>query len=94
MSLSTLQLKGPRNALTLKKKVDVIKAARNNPDFGVRKLADLFECGRTRVSTILKEKTLYSNCTKLTRQVQVSLRGKGVDHANFQILMKRFTSGI
>lgn len=56
MSLSTLRSKGPRNALTLKKKVDVIKAARNNPNYGVRKLADLFECGRTQISTILKEK--------------------------------------
>ena len=43
MSLSTLKSKGPRNALTLKK-VEVIKAARNNPQFGVRKPADLFDC--------------------------------------------------
>ena len=56
MSLSTLRSKGPRNALTLKKKVEVIKAARNNPEFGVRKLAELFECGRTQISSILKEK--------------------------------------
>lgn len=53
MSLSTLK---PRNALNLKRKVEVIKAARNNPQFGVRKLAELFDCGRTQISTILKEK--------------------------------------
>lgn len=55
MSLSTLKAHG-RNALSLKKKVEVIKAAKNNPQFSVRRLADLFGCGKTQISTILKEK--------------------------------------
>ena len=55
MSLSTLKSKGPRNALTLKKKVEMIKAARNSPQFGVRKVADLFDCGQTQISSILKQ---------------------------------------
>ena len=49
--LSTLKT---RNVLTLKKKVEIIKTAKKKPEFGVRKLADLFECGRTQTSSILK----------------------------------------
>ena len=52
MSLSTLKTQG-RNALSLKKKVEVIKAAKHNPQFGVRRLAELFGCGRTQISSIL-----------------------------------------
>ena len=56
MSLSTLKTRQGRNALSLKKKVEVIKAAKNNPQFSVRRLADLFECGKTQISSLLKNK--------------------------------------
>ena len=51
--LSTLKA---QNILTLKKKVEVhvIKATKKNPKFGVRKLADLFKCGRTQIFSFLK----------------------------------------
>ena len=55
MSLSTLKPQG-KNTLTLKKKVEVIKAAESNPKLGVRKLAELYDCGKTQISCILKEK--------------------------------------
>ena len=54
--LSTLKTRQGRNTLSLKKKVEVIKAAKNNPQFGVRRLADLFECGKTQISSVLKNK--------------------------------------
>ena len=56
MSLSTLKTWQARNALSLKKKVEVIKAAKSNPQFNVRMLADMFECGRSQISSLLKNK--------------------------------------
>ena len=48
--------KAPRNNLSLKQKYEVIDAARKNPAIGIRALAEKFSCGRTQVSTILKNK--------------------------------------
>ena len=56
MSLSTLKMWQARNALSLKKKVEVIKAAKSNPQFTVRRLADMFERGRLQISSLLKNK--------------------------------------
>ena len=55
MSLSTLKPQR-RNALTVKKKMELIKTAESNPKLGVRKLAELYECGKTQISSIMKEK--------------------------------------
>ena len=41
-------------ALLLKMKYQVIKMSDTEPKIGVRKLAELFQCGKTQVSTILK----------------------------------------
>ena len=54
MSLSILKGKS-KNTLTLKKKVEVIKAAAES-HVGVRRLAEQFNCGRTQISSILKSK--------------------------------------
>ena len=54
MSLSTLKGKS-KNTLTLKKKVEVIKVAAESR-VGVRRLAEQFNCGRTQISLILKNK--------------------------------------
>ena len=56
MSLSTLKGKS-KNTLTLKKKVEVIRAAEES-GVGVRKLAEKFNCGRMQISSILKNKVL------------------------------------
>ena len=45
-----------RTYLTLKQKVKVIKYAEKNPSVKLRSLAQMFDCGRTQVSTILKDK--------------------------------------
>ena len=55
ISLSTLKPQG-RNPLTLKKQVEVIKAAESDPKLSVRKLAESYDCGKTQISSILKEK--------------------------------------
>jgi len=54
MSLSTL--KPGKIHLLSRKKVEVIKAAESNPKLGVKKLAELYDCGKTQISCILKEK--------------------------------------
>ena len=53
---SSTKSKAPRNTLSLKQKYEVIDAARKNPAIGIRALAEKFSCGRTQVSTILKNK--------------------------------------
>ena len=49
-------LKGKQNDLPLKSKYEVIKAAQSDPKIGVRKLAEIFQCGKTQISTIVKNK--------------------------------------
>ena len=42
------------NTLCLADKVKVIEYAKQNPSAGIRKIAEMFECGRTQIQTILK----------------------------------------
>ncbi len=56
--------------LTLEKKVEVIKKSESDPSLSVRALGEIFGCGKTQISTILKSKesiiTLYeSNASSL-----------------------------
>ena len=44
-----------RNCLTLKKKVEVIKYAKQNPRVNIRDLGDTFQCGKTQIAMILKK---------------------------------------
>lgn len=46
----------PRNYLTLKKKVEVIKVAEKNRGMSTRELGDQFDCGKTQIAKILKNK--------------------------------------
>ncbi len=45
--------KKARNALSLKKKYDLIEMRKKNPHITSRILADKFNCGKTQVNTIL-----------------------------------------
>lgn len=47
---------GKRNDLSLKVKYEVIKTFEREPKLGVRKLSEIFQCGKTQISTILKNK--------------------------------------
>ena len=42
-----------RKELTLKQKVEVIQYVKANPGVGARKVADVFECGKTQIQSIL-----------------------------------------
>ena len=48
--------KPKRNYLTLQKKVDVIKVAEENRRLGLRELGERFQCGKTQIAHILKNK--------------------------------------
>ena len=54
-----------RNYLTLNKKVELIKYAQKNPGVSVRTLGEMFDCGKTQVGKILKNKesllTMYES---------------------------------
>jgi len=44
------------NDLSLKLKYEVIKTVEREHKIGIRKLAELFSCGKTQISIILKDK--------------------------------------
>lgn len=48
--------KKKRNYLSLEKKVEVIKYVRKNPGISSRSLSEIFQCGKTQIAHILKEK--------------------------------------
>ena len=57
--------------LTLKKKVEVIQTAEENRGMGVRELGEKFNCSKTQIAKILKNKesllSLYSSNISCTR---------------------------
>ena len=48
--------KPKRNYLNLKKKVEVIKTAEKNQGMSIRELAEQFDCGRTQITKMFKDK--------------------------------------
>ena len=48
--------KAQRIDMTIDQKVEVIKIQEKDPKIGVRKLAELFQCGKTQIATTLKNK--------------------------------------
>ena len=57
MSLSKHQLAGKlsKKTLSLDEKVKFLDFAKGNPNFGCRKLAEIFKIGKTAAANILKE---------------------------------------
>ena len=50
-----------RNELSLKSMVEVIEYAKKNPSQSNRKIAEVFNCGRTQIQGILKKRdTIFS----------------------------------
>ena len=47
-----------RNDLSLKMKYEVILTSERESKIGVRKLAELFQCGKSQISSILKDKAM------------------------------------
>ena len=58
-----------RNYLTLKQKVEVITTVQNNPGINTRTLENMFNCGKTQIGKILKQKelALYESNASKTR---------------------------
>ena len=53
MAISTAK---STTCLTLAKKVELIRTAEKSPGISVRTLANLFQCGKTQVASVLKNK--------------------------------------
>ena len=64
-----------RNDLSLEQKYQVIKASKITPKLGIRKIAEQFKCGKTHISSILKNESriveMYeANASGNTRQIK------------------------
>ena len=71
-----------RKHLTLKKKMEVIEEARKNPILSIRELCQRFDCGKTQIASILKDKdkwiSLYE-ANASANSCQTSLRARKSD---------------
>ena len=56
---------GKRNDLTLALKYEVLKTAEREKKLGVRKLSEMFGCGKTQISVILKNREGSKSFMKL-----------------------------
>ena len=76
---------GKRKDLSVKVKYEVIKTAEQEPKLGVRKLSELFQCGKTQISTIVKNKEaiteLYES-NACDRLCQARKRNRVSDYAD------------
>ena len=66
-----------RNELPLQNKVELIKKVDVNPSFGIGKLAELFECGRTQVSVLLQSSTKLLDLYESMPRANLSERERG-----------------
>lgn len=48
--------KAPRRAISLKEKYDIIETSKKNPGMAARALAAKFDCGRSQINSVLKNK--------------------------------------
>ena len=70
MSLSKHQLAGKlsKKTLSLDEKVKFLDFAKGNPNFGCRKLAEIFKIGKTASASILKEEKSVRSKHELFRE--------------------------
>ena len=77
-----------KNTLTLEEKIRVIKCAEESPSLGTRVLAEKFNCGRTQIQTILKNKSSikvqFETHTPANRKRRRGVKYSGIDEAMFQ----------
>ena len=77
-----------RTHLSLDKKVEVIKKAKNHPGMTVRSLAECFNCGKTQISYILKNKesilVSYESNASISKQGRTS-KFSDVNEALYQL---------
>ena len=72
--------KHARNDLPLKLKYEVIQTfERERGKIGVRKLAEIFKCGKTQIS---KTKSRLKKLMSLTHEVMCAKFGKEIEHPN------------
>ena len=78
--------KPKRNYLNLKKKVEVIKTAEKNQGMSIRELAEQFDCGRTQIAKIIKDKefilSLYESNASSIRVLTSKTYGRQSEYAD------------
>ena len=78
--------KPKRNYLNLKKKVEVIKTAEKNQGMSIRELAEQFDCGRTQIAKMFKDKefilSLYESNASSIRVLTSKTYGRQSEYAD------------
>ena len=83
-----------RNALTLKKKCELIDEAKKKPKIGSRALAEKFGCGKTQVNKILANQETILQQYEANVSTDCILLCKDLGHVSLVKLINLFTSGI
>ena len=68
-----------RRCLNLSQRVELIAFHKKKPSFGVRKLAERFDCGRSQVSEILKSKDTILKEWEINGKLQWKKEGKSAE---------------
>ena len=82
------------NDLSLKMNYEVIKTSEGEPKIGVRKLAELFQCDKNQVSTILKNKKELKSSMSRTLAMFCVKHVKDIEPLNMLTSMMPCFSGI
>ena len=81
-----------RNDLTLQQKFKVIKAAEKDKKLGVRKLSQMFNCGKTQISGVLKNKAKIEELYMANVSEERYHIGKRVRESKYSELNDLYTS--
>ena len=90
---SSAQSAKKRNDLSLKLKYEVVKTVVKEPKIGIRKLAMLFKCGKTQISTILRSKDRIAELYEANASAGMCQTRKGSANPSFRMSMKLSMNG-
>ena len=82
-----------RNDLSLKMKYEVVRTAEREPTVGSRKLAETFQCGRTQIQIILKNKDSIKALYESNPMTSYPNVGKEQENRSMLPLMRLCTNG-
>ena len=92
-SRSEAEGKGKRNNLTLALKYEVVKTAEREKKLGMRKLSEMFNCGKTQISVILKNRERIKSFMKLMLLDNDVKLARDFENLSFFSSMTCYTAG-